>query len=155
MQTSIKGIPSNTFINTVILSHNRANPDNVYLFRCYKCGTAINQIRGLIWSITAGYTPSTEVATINECHQCKEKYTFQSFTGASSRLETNLILSVNPPLTTFHCVFCRQPLVQYTPKVAALLPEFIKIKLGSSFQCFTPTCKSGYYLNDIVEPEMI
>lgn len=153
MQASIKGVKTDISINTVIITNNRVEPDNIFLLRCYKCGTAIKQIKGLVWSIVAGYIPSMEITTVDQCHNCKENYTTQSFIGVNRpSVDTTLTLSADPKVNTFHCVICRQPLMQYNKSIAALLPEFDKFKYPAMFTCFTPGCMHKYYLNDIVEP---
>lgn len=152
MRTSVKGIPSESYINSVTLTHNKQDPDNVYLYHCYKCGQPITKVQGLISSITAGYIPSMDVAVISQCRKCKENYTFQTFTTIPQRKQdTFLTLSTNTPVTTFHCVLCTNPLIQYNSRQAVVLPGFVKIKVPTPFICFLPECQTKYYLNDIVE----
>lgn len=148
MQIVIRNISSDIYINTVVLTKNKQNPKNVYLFHCYKCGTGIQQIQGYVSSITAGYIPNENVTTITECYRCKENYTFQ--THNSNHVATKLTLSfTGERVETFHCIICRTQLLQYTNMVQELPLRNI-ITPPSSVFCFNPTCKAVYLLKEIV-----
>ncbi len=154
MQISVKNTPDDIFINTVCLSHNSASPLNTELFRCYRCGTGLNQVQGYISSISAGYNPSDDVAIITRCHECHENYTFQTREAKSLRI-TSLILSSRKIISTFHCVICKSPLLQYNAQMIRLLPDFKEIDLPDAFPCFNPVCKAQYLLREIVEPDVV
>lgn len=149
MQIMVKHISQELLINTVLLHKNLADPLNVYLFRCYKCSTGLKQIQGLVSAIYAGYIEHEDVATIDRCSKCAENYTFQSTTRQSST--TRLVISTGEGITTFHCINCRMPLLQYNILGAVALPEYIRLD-RPGFKCTSPTCSMNYLLKEIVEP---
>src|SRR6185503_3458480 len=105
MQVRIRGVSSDIFVSTVLLSHNKKDPKNLYLFRCYKCGNPISQVQGNITAISAGYIPAQEVPVITACEKCRTKYTFH--TQENKVQVVSLILDAETKMNTFHCFICR------------------------------------------------
>jgi len=108
MKAISQGVAFELFLQTVTLKENKINPDNIYLFRCYHCGTGISKIKGEIVSIVAGHVPSSEITVIIQCHICKENYSFQTLTTNNERKATKLILAPqsNIQTSTFRCILC-------------------------------------------------
>ncbi len=153
MEISVKDIEKVILVNTVTLSHNKPHSINVEFYRCYRCGTGITQIQGRIVAISAGYIPSEDVPTITRCYVCSKdgietNYTFQTQDTKIGPIK--LTLAAADRVSTFHCIFCRSPLVQYTKDEAVILPEFEKIVIPHMLPCVR--CKAKYMLMDIVEP---
>lgn len=146
----IHGVPKEILINTVTIKKGETN--NTELFRCYKCGTAVSQIRGETISIYPGLEPSTQVPVISRCFKCGENYVFQSnHFGSSDIIKLSLSHDVSlHDYTTFHCIKCRTQLLQYTAQWVRKLPENIKIPLFYKFDCIHPQCPRKYVLMDVV-----
>ena len=147
MRIIIHSVPTNLLVQTVSVTVDKSNPDNSYLFRCFRCGTPVCRVQGLVVSIVPGLVPTYDVPVIHACYQCHEAYTFQTI--LSNRKRTNLILSPEPTRSTsiFRCFLCRLPLVEYTDKIAARLPDKELMHLPQEFEC---TCGKEYLLSDTV-----
>ena len=150
MRIIIHSVPTELLIQTVSLTQDKTNPDNSYLFRCFRCGTPVCRVQGLVVSIVPGLVPTNDVPVIHGCYQCHEAYTFQTI--LSNKKRTSLILSPEPTRSTsiFRCFICRTPLIEYTDKMAAKLPDKTLMKVPSNFECSNYDCKKEYLLNDIV-----
>jgi hypothetical protein len=123
----------------------------IYLFRCYKCGTAISQVMGHIVRIEPGAPHDGGVPVVNQCYKCKEYYTFQTKQVKPQR--TELYLHHNPLVTsfsTFHCFICRTQLIQYDELFTKVLPEYKRVDLPYKFNCFGHDCVQKYILKDII-----
>jgi uncharacterized protein with PIN domain len=144
----IHSVPTELLIQTVSIAKDKDNPDNSCLFRCFRCGTPVSRIPGLVVSIVPGLVPTYDVPVIHACYQCHEAYTFQTI--LSNRKRTSLILSPQPNTDSsiFRCFLCRMPLIKYTPKIAVRLPEETLINMPYNFTC--PSCEKEYTLSDVV-----
>jgi uncharacterized protein with PIN domain len=144
----IHSVPTELLVQTVSLTTDKDNPDNSYLFRCFRCGTPVCRVQGLVVSIVPGLVPTYDVPVIHACYQCHEAYTFQTI--LSNRKRTSLILSPQPNTDSsiFRCFICRRPLIKYTPNLVVSLPDEIPIKIPKNFDCME--CGKDYLLSDVV-----
>lgn len=145
-----RSVPSDILLQTVSLSQNDTNPDNVYMFRCYHCGTAISKVKGNVASITPGFVPSDLVIVINQCYSCKENYTFKTTKAKTGVIKITLAPQLDRTISTFHCVFSRTPLLQYNDTEAFRLPLMQRMLFPAMLGCTDLTCSKDYLLNDIV-----
>ncbi len=147
MKIVIHNVITELLIQTVFVT----NSDNSYLFRCYHCGTAITRIKGEVVGITAGYIPNNLVPIINQCSQCRENYIFLSVSQPKDNL---IMLTLSPEpnrqLSTFHCVVCRTPLLQYGNGIVCTLP-LKQVRMPLFFNCLKDDCHRPYLLNEVVE----
>ncbi len=149
MKVSILDQPSEILTQTVTLTTNKDKPDNLFLFHCYHCGTGIQRIKGNVVRIGAGITLPQSVMTFQQCHRCKENYTFQIVhMKAPTAIKLTLTPQVEGGVSTFHCIICRQPVLQYTLEKAVKLPKMTPIIPPSLFAC--TQCGKIYLLNDVV-----
>ena len=150
MRIVIHNIPRELLIQTVSVTQDKENPDNSYLFRCFRCGSPICRVQGLVVNIVPGLVPTYDVPIIHACYQCHESYTFQTI--LTNRKRTSLILSpdINHSTSIFRCFICRLPLLEYTDKLVASLPDLVPMKPPHEFECLTYDCKKEYLLNDTV-----
>ena len=150
MRIIIHSVPTNLLVQTVSVTVDKSNPDNSYLFRCFRCGTPVCRVQGLVVSIVPGLVPTFDVPIIHACYQCHEAYTFQTI--LSNRKRTSLILSPEPMRDTsiFRCFLCRNPLLQYDSKHVVTLPDKELMRVPHNFECPTIDCKKEYLLSDVV-----
>ena len=144
MRVNIHNVPTDIRLQTVKLAP--TDDDNSYLFRCYRCGTAIARIKGKVVEIEAGYVPNNNVPVINQCPNCHENYTFLTVTDHPGQI----ILTLAPQETTsiFRCVVCRTPLLQFTGQdIIFTLPLMKHILTPYLFDC---SCDQHYLLHEIV-----
>lgn len=151
MKTISRGVEFEILLQTVTLTPNKTSPDNIYLFRCYHCGTGISKIKGNITSIIAGQFPTSEVDVFTQCHICKENYTFKTVKPNKTAV-TKLILTMQPGQTPsdFRCVICRTILIQYTPETVRQMTPMRTMRLPSPLTCNLESCGKEYLLDDIV-----
>ena len=149
MKVSILDKPSEILLQTVTITDNKKSPDNLVLFHCYHCGTGIQRIKGEVVRINAGITSPQTVMTIQQCHRCKENYTFQV---VHAKLPNVIKVTLTPQtereVSTFHCVICRTPVIQYNLDLIVKLPQMTPIHPPSLFAC--TQCGKIYLLNEIV-----
>jgi hypothetical protein len=149
MQVTIRLKPAELLVHTV--SVRRVNQMDIYLFRCYKCGTAVAQFKGEIVRIEPGLLETDEVPTISQCFKCKEYYTFQTLNIERDRIELRLYNDVMAShFTTFHCVICRTQLIQYNAHFVKTLPSFALKTIPYNFDCFGRECMQKYRLVDVI-----
>lgn len=146
----VHNLPTEILLQTVAISSNKLNSDDVILFRCYHCGTGISKVKGKVNKISAGIVPNSDVTVIQQCHICKENYTFQTVKGTKN--DTNLILSPEKDKTvsTFHCIICRTPIFQYNDEIAVTVLNVAVVPLLSRIKCTEKACKKAYLLDEIV-----
>ena len=148
----IDNIPTDISLQTVSLA-----PDNKsLLFRCYHCGTTINRVAGRVVDIAAGIIPSPDITSIIQCHGCKENYTFQSTIEYEPEDLTEITLAPEPfrNVSTFHCIICRTPLLQYNKDTVFLLPTLLILKLPAVVECLKPDCRHKYKIKEVVSTEL-
>lgn len=107
MIVKILDVERQILVNTVTLSHNHTQPDNIFLFRCMWCNSAISQVQGTIASIVPGLIPTQDVSVLNKCPKCSEVYTFQSSDAKPG--PTRLKLAYGH--LNLSCVICRTHLI--------------------------------------------
>lgn len=155
MKAIIRDRADDILLSTVALGLSEQNPENVYLIRCYRCGSALSQVKGEVIGIFAGLVPTEHAVVIQQCFKCKQNYTFQASPGLKPSGTISLTLVAEPGVNTFHCLICRMQLVQYSDKEHVMLPEYKHIPLPTFFTCFNPTCGKKYLLKEIVTSDII
>jgi uncharacterized protein with PIN domain len=150
MKIIIHSVPTELLVQTILVTKDDISDRDSCLFRCFRCGTPISRIPGLVVDIVPGLVPTNDVSVVHACVQCREAYTFQTI--LTNRKRTRLILSTNPNRSTsiFRCFICRTPLVEYSDKVVATLPNKELMKIPQKFECSNPLCKKDYLLGDVV-----
>jgi uncharacterized protein with PIN domain len=148
MQVTIRLKPAELLVHTV--SVRRVNQMDIYLFRCYKCGTAVAQFKGEIVRIEPGLLPSDDVPVVSQCFRCKEYYSFQTTTVKKDRIELRLANNIDSHFTTFRCVLCRMQLLEYNSKFVKSLPEWKSEVLPYKFDCSGKECNQKYVLKDVI-----
>jgi hypothetical protein len=148
----IRDTQSEILTQSVSVKHNDKNIDNVYLFRCYYCGTPISQIKGDVKRIYPEEPDDEQVAVIKQCPKCNYRYTFKTRDYLKNdRIELNLYHdNIRGHISPFHCVICRSLLLAYNTKVIKQLPEETEVALPFSFDCINITCNQRYLLVDVV-----
>jgi hypothetical protein len=149
MDIQINSFKVDLLVQTVIVTHNIGQTDSL-LFRCYHCGTAISRIDGTVIRIEAGYPPSDYVPVIDQCHNCHENYIFRN--GFTKPTATEIILAPEPGkvLSTFHCMRCRTPILEYDKLRAVSLTNYKVLKLPFFINCPKPDCGHTYLIKEIV-----
>jgi len=150
VKASIRNKPTDILLTTVSLTIDKANPDNLIMFRCYHCGTSITQIQGAVTGVFSGLMPTNEVVVINQCSKCHANITFQTLPTPKNPEVTKLKLSYEKGIETFHCFICRTQLLQYNADILISLPERKHLIMPLAFTCFKPDCHKQYLLNEIV-----
>lgn len=151
MKATNRTVPIEILLQTVALVPNKQDPDNIYLFRCYHCGTGVSKIQGNIASITAGHIPSSEVPVVNQCHMCKENYMFKTFSSKPAEsIKLILVPHFSQSVSIFYCVICRTPLLKYSDSSALLTANMQQMKIPFPFACSLESCGKDYLLNEIV-----
>jgi uncharacterized protein with PIN domain len=148
VKVSILNVNSDILIQTVTITDNKKNPSNLFLFHCYHCGTGIQRIKGEVTRINAGMINEKDTLSALQCHRCKEHYFFQTVHAKPSVIKLTLSLQQDREVSTFHCIVCRQELIQYSDNVIARLPLMQLMKTPSLFGC--TNCGKDYLLNEIV-----
>ena len=149
MQATIQNTAVEIPLHSVSLTINKKNPDNIYAFHCYFCGSSVNQIKGNATRISAGLQPSEDVVVIHRCPKCSENYTFQTLKYLDSDF-TILSILAKGPYTKFFCYVCRTPLLNYDQDKAELIKSHNIINFPYFFNCSNPTCQRNYELTEIV-----
>lgn len=150
MQVTIRSKPQEILVQTVSLTLNRKEPSNVFLFFCPRCGYQISQVQGAIARIFPGLEPSDEIPVIHKCPQCGEKYTFQTKRFLKDE-QTKITLShTNGLFSTFHCVVCRNPELQYNNELITILPTHARATLPLALNCINPQCHQRYLFVDVL-----
>lgn len=139
MDIIIRTVPSEIYLQTVSITHNKKTPDNMYLFRCYHCGTSIAQIKGDVAGISSGYIPTDQVPVIYSCWKCRENYNFQTIKTKSERIKLTVVPQVYQDESVFRCVICRN-----------ICFHFGSVEIPYKFTCPNYTCYKKYILNDVV-----
>ena len=121
-------------IHTVSLSHTKSN--EMLLFRCIFCGTAISQYLGKVCKIYPFVEPSMEVLKIDKCKECGALYTFQTVEYKHSG--TKIILERDKQ---FACFTCREPIIPIATD---------NMKLPFEVKCPTRDCSEVFDFIDVV-----
>lgn len=137
------------YISTVSISVNKKQPDGVWLFRCYRCGTPLVEIRGNVTNISTGLEPTRSAVLIDQCYHCKEYYTYQNRTTDSDVTKLTLPYYPNQSMQ-FMCILCRSRLLEYTKDLIQKLPERTLLETPAPFTCWKPDCQRKYLLVDTV-----
>lgn len=151
MKATIRNIPDiEILVHTV--SVKKTTSENVYLFRCYRCGTSISQVKGEITRIFPGLEPSDEVPVISQCFKCHWHYTFQTKNFVvKPYIELGIVHEVGfNDYTTFHCVICRSKLLNYNQQWIERLSDSKLLKLPHEFICSNDTCNRQYKVVDVL-----
>ena len=152
MDIQINSSHVDILVQTVIVTHNLGQTDSL-LFRCYHCGTTISRIDGTVIKIEAGHPPSDYVQIIDQCHNCHENYIFQN--GFTKPMSAEITLAPEPgkALSTFHCIRCRTPILQYDKNKIVILGTLKLMEMPFFVNCPKPDCGQTYLIKELVSLE--
>lgn len=141
MKIIIRSQTREILLQTVTTTQNVDNPDNTNLFRCYRCGTGIAQIKGEVTAISAGLVPTDDAVTFYMCYRCGEHYTFQNQKSKIGRVKLVLSPEIGKPTSSFKCIVCRTECLVFGPTIKGM---------PFDFTCPNNTCGREYKLRDVV-----
>lgn len=151
MHVSILHQNKEILIQTVSITPNKEDPNNLYLFRCPYCASSTGaQIQGKIAKISEGLTPTDDVVTVHQCKGCKRLYTFQTVKYLPQK-QTQITLIGQPGVIgVFTCWLCRNPILQFLNGKIMKLPNFELVNPPFSMDCVNPACPVRYKIVDLV-----
>ncbi|HEX8965669.1 MAG TPA: hypothetical protein VF820_04535 [Patescibacteria group bacterium] len=151
MRISVLHEKRDILIQTVSVTPNTDEPDNLYLFRCPYCSSSTGaQVQGKITKISEGLTPTEDVVTIHQCKGCKRLYTFQTVKYLPKKYTQVTLISIPGVIGIFSCWLCRNPLLQFKDGRIIRLPNFELLTVPFTMDCVNPTCPAKYKIVDYV-----
>lgn len=153
MQVTIRHIPQELLVQTVSVTDKKDDPSNVFSFFCPRCAYQLSQIQGAVIRITPGLEPSEEIPVIVMCPRCRDRYVFQTkhFLKEGPTKVTLFHKSENSSvLSTFNCVICRIPEVQYNNEAVVSLASRQRALLPLALNCVNPQCHQRYLFVDVL-----
>lgn len=153
MQIVIRNMPLEMLLQSVTVSPNPKQPDNMYLFHCFRCGYQIVQVKGIVTRIFPGLEPTDEIPVVSQCPRCRERFVFITKPLRSKR--TKVVLSHNGLFmehgrSIFRCFICRTPLLYFDNKIVISIKNRVIEELPLALDCTNLQCPQGYVIVDAI-----
>lgn len=117
-----------------------------FLFRCDICGTQVTRIKGKVVSIVPGAEVYADTANINRCPKCHQNYVF--IERGKFKKALKVTLTASQTLTNFFCVYCYEPVVNYSITQISRHYDSKVYKPPLTLAC--SNCETSYEFVDIV-----